>query len=377
MAGIYIHIPFCVSKCTYCDFYSIVNPSVETHRSFLRALAQEIRNRAYELIGQDIDTIYIGGGTPSLIPAEEIGRVLSLIRDLHNVSSNAEVTMECNPGDITHMGVEQLLSVGVNRFSIGAQSFQSRLLRFLTRRHSSHETISMVEGLRKAGVVNFSLDLIYGIPGETMDMLRDDLEHLIGLSPTHISAYHLMYEQGTPLTSQLQKGHITELPEEDSLNMFEVVHSTLSHSGYEHYEVSNYARSGYRSRHNSSYWQEVPYQGLGPSAHSYSSPWRSWNPSSVHRYIQQLLTGGRFLTRDFEYITPDMSYMEYILTHLRTVEGLSLTHIRDTYGEHRFRQLTKSASPLINRGMLQLRGDALALTASGLLVSDSIIEKLV
>lgn len=337
---------------------------------------EEARLRAYELSGQQIHTIYIGGGTPSLIPAEDIGELLSTLRRLHHVADDVEITIECNPGDLSHMDIRRLSEVGVNRFSIGAQTFQPELLRFLTRRHSSDDTRRMVQALQEAGVHNYSLDLIYGIPGETLDMLHADLQALIALAPTHISAYHLMYEQGTPLTTRLHQGDFGELPEEESLQMIQTVSDTLRTAGYEHYEVSNYARSGYRSRHNSSYWQGVDYQGLGPSAHSFVHPWRSWDPPSVRDYIDRLHTGARFIIREYEFITTEMSYMEYILTRMRTIEGLSLSYIRSRYGMERSSDIRTRAFAYIESGHLSLHGDSLSLTPAGLLISDAIIEAL-
>lgn len=321
MAGIYIHIPFCQKKCPYCDFYSVVN--AKQMGGFVKALHKEISNRAYELEGQQVTTIYFGGGTPSMLSYKHILSTINLLGDYFDISPDAEVTMECNPGDVSGIEIHQLVRGGVNRFSIGAQSFDDRLLKTLGRRHSAGETMELYRYIRDAGIQNISIDLIYSIPGQDLEMLERDLEVLMGLDPVHVSAYDLIYEQGTPFFEMRKSGVLTEVSESLSVKMAHTVRRTLSAHGYEHYEISNFAKPGFRSIHNSGYWTGTSYLGFGPSAHSFVAPWRSWNAPSLEAYNTQLLNGAQFLVREYEMITPEMAFEEYVMTRLRTAEGIS------------------------------------------------------
>lgn len=370
MAGIYVHVPFCKKKCLYCDFYSVAN-SNEVNR-YLKVLKIEAQKRAYELAGRSIETIYFGGGTPSLLHHAQVGEILEVLKRDFDVASDAEVTFECNPGDVRAVDIEHLLSYGINRFSIGVQSFHDRLLKKLGRRHSHREIIEFYSGLRKAGVQNISLDLIYSIPTEGVGELKEDLEQLVALSPEHISAYDLIYEEGTPLYDMRRRGEVEELGEDISVEMAHTVRKVLMEAGYEHYEVSNFAKPSFRSQHNSNYWSGVPYIGLGPSAHSYIAPWRSWNPSSLSLYADQLLGGAGFLVREIEYITPEMAYEEYLLTRLRTMEGISIAEMR----KKEFGIPEKGLSKLVDEGLLWSGGDRYALTDRGWDFADRVLLEL-
>lgn len=370
MAGIYVHVPFCKKKCLYCDFYSVAN-SNEVNR-YLKALKIEAQKRAYELSGRSIETIYFGGGTPSLLYHTQVGEILEVLRSDFDVASDAEVSFECNPGDVRAVDIEHLLSYGINRFSIGVQSFHDRLLKKLGRRHSHREIMELYSALRKAGVQNVSLDLIYSIPTEGVEELKEDLEQLVALSPEHISAYDLIYEEGTPLYDMHRRGEVEELGEEVSVEMAHTVRKVLTEAGYEHYEVSNFAKPSFRSQHNSNYWSGVPYIGLGPSAHSYIAPWRSWNPSSLSLYADQLLGVAGFLVREIEYITPEMAYEEYLLTRLRTMEGISIAEMR----KKEFDIPEKGLSKLVDEGLLWSSGDRYALTDRGWDFADRVLLEL-
>lgn len=371
MAGIYLHIPFCQKKCLYCDFYSVVSGSQII--GFTKAIQIEARKRSYELSGKKIDTIYFGGGTPSMLYHKYIGEILQTLRDAYDIALDAEITMECNPGDVSQMDIARLINYGVNRFSIGAQSFQPKLLKTLGRRHNAEETKELFGYLRSEGITNISLDLIYSIPGEDLDLLRRDLDHILHLNPEHISAYDLIYEQGTPFYEMREQGSLIEIPEELSIQMAHKVREVLSLGGYEQYEISNYAKPGYRSRHNSSYWQGLPYIGLGPSAHSYQDSWRSWNASSLNDYNSQLLHNAGFLTRNYERISPEMAYEEYLLTRLRTKEGISLSEME----EKGFPIPQKKIEESIAEGLLEQIGNRFALTEKGLDYADRVIFNLV
>ena len=370
MAGIYVHVPFCKKKCLYCDFYSVANGN-EVNR-YLKALKIEVQKRAYELAGRSIETIYFGGGTPSLLHHAQVDEILEVLKREFDVASDAEVTFECNPGDVRAVDIEHLLSYGINRFSIGVQSFHDRLLKKLGRRHSHREIIELYSGLRKAGVQNISLDLIYSIPTEGVEELKEDLEQLVALSPEHISAYDLIYEEGTPLYEMRRRGEVEELGEKVSVEMAHTVRKVLTEAGYEHYEVSNFAKPSFRSQHNSNYWSGVPYIGLGPSAHSYIAPWRSWNPSSLSLYADQLLGVAGFLVREIEYITPEMAYEEYLLTRLRTMEGISIAEMR----KKEFDIPEKGLSKLVDEGLLWSSDDRYALTDRGWDFADRVLLEL-
>ena len=375
MAGVYVHIPFCKTKCPYCDFYSVTN--LRPIEDYLRALATEIDLRSYELAGVPVETIYFGGGTPSLLSGRAIGDIICRLRRSFDVAAETEVTLECNPGDLSTLDLDEVIAAGVNRFSIGAQSFDPSLLRFLGRRHTGEETRALVRELHRRGVRNISLDLIYGIPGSTEETLRTDLDALVALEPTHISAYHLIYEEGTPLHYRLQRGRIRALDEEESLRQSHYVAERLRSVGYEHYEISAFALPGYRSRHNSSYWHGIPYIGLGPGAHSYIHPWRSYNPSNVTLYNRQLLRHTPFLSRNYERITPEMALEEYVLTRLRTCEGLLLSEMEHLFSPEVREKVLQRAQPYITSDDLLLEGDRLRLSLGGIDISDAIILDLI
>lgn len=340
---------------------------------FAKAIQIEARKRAYELSGEKIDTVYFGGGTPSMLPHRHIGEILQTLRQEYDIAPDAEITMECNPGDVSQIDVAQLIGYGVNRFSIGAQSFQPELLKTLGRRHNPEETKELFGYLRSEGITNISLDLIYSIPGGNLDLLRRDLDYILFLNPEHVSAYDLIYEQGTPFFEMREKGTLVELPEEVSIQMAHKVREILKLGGYEQYEISNYAKPGYRSRHNGSYWQGVPYIGLGPAAHSYQHPWRSWNAPSLDTYNGQLLNNAGFLVRDYERISPTMAYEEYLLTRLRTKEGISLPDM-EAKG---FPIPHKAIEEAVADGLLEQLDDHYALSEKGLDYADRVILNLV
>lgn len=373
MAGIYIHVPFCVSKCSYCDFYSVA--TLKKMQDYVQALKKELKVRQYELEGQTVDTVYWGGGTPSLLSEKHICEVMSLLRESYNISDEVEVTIECNPGDYNKQKIGHIIASGVNRFSLGAQSFSDYTLKLLGRRHSVKETETMFRAIRDLGVHNISLDLIYGIPGTDMDDLNRDLEALIRLHPTHISAYHLIYEEGTPMSYALEQGRISELSEELSLEMSHTVSGKLQEAGYEHYEVSSYALPGMRSRHNSSYWHDIPYIGLGPSAHSYIHPWRSTNSSDLKCYIDSL-SNQDFLLREFEYITDEVAFEEYLMTRLRTSDGISLDTVRVRFGDEKAEYLNTKINTYISEGLMIEDRGRIRFTQNGLDISNTIISSL-
>lgn len=371
MAGIYVHVPFCQRKCRYCDFYSVTN--ARQRGGFVQALLIEIQQRKHELEGQPVETIYLGGGTPSMLNSDQISTIILAVREAFAVADHAEITVECNPGDLNNFDIQEIIRAGVNRISIGAQSFDPEVLSFLSRRHDADETREMYNDFRRAGVTNISLDLMYGIPGTTVETVAQDLAEIISLRPEHISAYHLIYEEGTPLWNDLKSGQIKEVDEELSLAMNHLVHDMLTRYGYEHYEISNYALPGFRSRHNSNYWSGVPYLGFGPSAHSYVHPWRSWNPADLDMYCRQLLHGAHFLDRSYEKITDQLAYEEYILTRLRTSEGIDLEEIRVRFGPKCYEHTIEVLRQHLSTDHMVRKGTHYSLTVSGIDLSDGIM----
>lgn len=353
MAGIYIHIPFCVTRCKYCDFYSTT--AFHLRSAYVEALYREIDERRNEICKEPIRTIYFGGGTPSQLPAEDIGNILKAIGAKHA----EEITIEVNPGDATLSYLQALLETGVNRLSMGIQSFHDDRLRLIGRRHTAAEAKRAVQYAREAGFDNLSLDLMYGLPSQTMDEWKSDLEELLRLKPEHISAYCLQWEEGTPLMEMYMRGEVKMTDDELEMKMFDHLMDCLREAGYEHYEVSNFAKPGYHAQHNSSYWDGTPYIGLGAAAHSYDGHVRSCNPSDITQYI-------RGAKREEELLTEEDKYNEYVMLSLRTARGIK-----------RFKVSNQEAlNDLIKNGLLQEKGEMVAATQQGLHILNSIIEKL-
>ena len=372
-AGIYIHIPFCESRCIYCGFYSTTHNTLQ-HR-YTDALLKEMELRRNELGNNySIDTIYIGGGTPSVLQANELQRILATVNDTFTVKAR-EITIEMNPDDITPELVAKVKAMGINRISMGVQTFSDQRLRFIRRRHTSLQAMKAVEIVRNAGINNVSIDLMFGFPEETLDDWRADISQALALKPEHISAYSLMYEEGTALGRMLEQGKVKEIDEELSLEMYNVLIDTLSANGYEHYEISNFARiaadgTSFRSRHNSSYWHDIPYLGIGASAHSYNKATRSWNVDNIKKYIEAISNG--ILPSESEVIDSDTHYDDLITTALRTKEGIDINGLEEKYRHH----LLTEAQRHIAQGLLTLTGDHLSLSRKGLYVSDMVMSDL-
>ena len=370
MAGIYIHIPYCKSKCIYCDFFSVgmVNPDFSR---YIDCVIREFQYRKGELGGEDIKTLYIGGGTPSLIPVMLIDKISKAFEPLGTIE---EFTIEVNPDDVTEEYADSLSRTSVNRVSMGVQSFDDEELRLLGRRHNSKGAVDAVDRLKKSGFSNISIDLIYGIPGQSLESWRKSVDMAIAMDVPHISAYGLTYEDGTRLMQMLKKGVIREAADEVYVEMFEVLCSKLREAGYEHYEISNFARPGMHSRHNSAYWDFTPYIGLGPSAHSFDGKLRRYNPVGIRKYIDSIEEKGYAYSVDGE--TDDELYNEWVMTRLRTSSGLDLADLRERFGDKYY----KSALPVVERyrdeGCVAFDGDKVTLTEAGMLVSDMIFRDL-
>ena len=372
MAGIYIHIPFCKTRCIYCDFYSTTRS--ELKEKYIHALCRELEIRRQYLQGESIETIYLGGGTPSQLSGEDFQQVFDAIEKTYGMKQVQEITLEANPDDLTPQYVQMLANLPFNRISMGLQTFDEATLRLLNRRHTAAQAITAIERCREAGFRNISIDLIYGLPGETAERWEHDLTQAIALNPEHISAYHLIYEEGTPIYKMLQQHHVSEVDEESSVYFFSSLIDRLTTAGYEHYEISNFCRPGYHSRHNTSYWQGIPYLGCGPSAHSFNRREREWNIASLNKYLQGIESGERAC--ETEILDTTTRYNECIITSIRTSQGLSLTKLKEEFGTELWQYCLNMAAHSIKNGMLEERGDNLRLTRKGIFISDSIMSDL-
>jgi len=372
--NLYLHIPFCASRCSYCDFYTQTSSRLRV--DFVTALLAELALRRGELPeGEEVQHIYLGGGTPSQLTNEELGRIFEQIDRLYPRSPSGEVTIECNPDDVTALYAEGLAALPINRVSMGVQSFHADDLTFLNRRHSAEQVFAAVKALRRHGIDNLSLDLIYGLPGQTEERWLTNIRTFLSLGVPHLSAYHLIYEEGTALTRLVERGKVQPVTEEASLRFFEMLISELKVAGYEHYEISNFALPDRYARHNTGYWQGVPYLGLGPSAHSFDGArTRSHNIASLTHYTRALLEGRR--DYETEYLSDEELQHEYILTRLRTQWGIPLGDYAARFGERAKRELLQAASEYLRRGQLTHSDDTLRLTPEGIFVSDGIIADL-
>lgn len=371
MAGIYIHIPFCKSRCIYCGFYSTT--LLDLRKKYINAVCREMELRK-NYIREPFSTIYLGGGTPSLLDEAELTKLFLYINNVYDVDRNAEITMECNPDDITPKFTNMLSRLPINRVSMGAQTFADSRLRLLYRRHSSDEVKHAVKLLREAGIKNISIDLMFGFPDESLSQWKEDISAALALNVEHISAYSLMYEENTPLWKMLDTGKVKEIDEDLSLTMFKELVCQLTDAGYEHYEISNFARPGYRSRHNSSYWHQVPYIGLGAAAHSFDLNSRQWNVADLKLYIEEINNG--IIPMEREELDNDTTFNDIITTALRTSDGIDLNAMETRLGKRYRNTLISAAGKHIEQGLLEIRHDRLRLTAEGIFISDMVMSDL-
>lgn len=371
MAGIYIHIPFCKSRCIYCGFYSTT--LLDLRKKYINAVCREMELRK-NYIREPFSTIYLGGGTPSLLDEAELTKLFLYINNVYDVDRNAEITMECNPDDITPKFTNMLSHLPINRVSMGAQTFADSRLRLLHRRHNSDEVKHAVKLLREAGIKNISIDLMFGFPDESLSQWKEDISAALALNVEHISAYSLMYEEDTPLWKMLDTGKVKEIDEELSLTMFKELVCQLTDAGYEHYEISNFARPGYRSRHNSSYWHQVPYIGLGAAAHSFDLNSRQWNVADLKLYIEEINNG--IIPMEREELDNDTTFNDIITTALRTSDGIDLNALETRLGKRYRNTLISAAGKHLEQGLLEIRQDRLRLTSEGIFISDMVMSDL-
>ena len=372
MAGIYIHIPFCKRRCIYCDFFSTTRS--EEKPTYVRALCQELAIRKDYLEGEEIETIYLGGGTPSQLTEEELNEIFTSLYNIYKVKKDAEITLEANPDDLTPEYVSMLRRLPINRISMGIQTFQEETLKLLHRRHSARQAIEAFHRCREAGFRNISIDLMYGLPGKTLETWEQDLQQAIELHPEHISAYHLIYEEGTELWKLKEQHQVEEADEDLSVTLFSTLINELTNAGYQHYEISNFCLPGLHSRHNSSYWTGKKYLGCGPSAHSFNGISRQWNVASLSKYIEGIISGKPdFEIEDLNLYT---RYNDFVITSIRTCWGMSLSRLRTEYGEELYNYCFRMAKPHIDEGVLEIREGVLKLTRRGIFISDGIMSDL-
>ncbi len=373
MAGIYVHIPFCGQRCIYCDFFSTVGLQ-HLAGDYVNALLVEARLRVAELGKDAVRTLYVGGGTPSTLSAEHWQRLIAGLRERFMLSELDEFTVEVNPDDVTQAYMENLHRLGVNRVSMGVQSLVDEELRTINRRHTASQAMDAVRYIHEAGIDNVSIDLIYGLPGQTLSSWRRSVEGALRLGVQHISAYNLSYEPGTRLWHLRESGAVHEADDDLCVDMYHTLVQMLGSANFEHYEISNFALPGYYSRHNSAYWDGTPYLGLGASAHSYDGAVRRYNPGDLHGYIRSLLSGQSVAVAE-----PSQwweRYDEMVMVRLRTARGLDVQAVAEKFGEKASRHLMREARRHVQGGLLRQAGNHLVLTASGVMMSDSVIRDL-
>ncbi|MGI6073132.1 MAG: radical SAM family heme chaperone HemW [Fermentimonas sp.] len=371
MSGIYIHIPFCKTRCNYCDFYKTTDERLID--GYVEALCKEIYLRKTEL-KTPVKTIYFGGGTPSRLNYTKLCKIFESISSNYSIDTDAEITLEANPDDLTTDYIKMLCDTPINRLSIGVQSFDDIELKFLSRRHNALQAIDSIHSSQKHGFHNISIDLMYGLPNQTLDIWRQNLKKASSIGIQHLSAYHLIYEPNTIITRLLEQGKINPANEDLSNDMFALLIEQMTNAGFIHYEISSFAKKGFISRHNSSYWTGLQYLGFGPSAHSFNGEARSWNISSVTDYIKSINSGK--LCYDSEHLSENEKYNEYILTGLRTAWGIDLIKLKQHFGDDYLSYCLENAKPYIESNKISIEQNTMKLTSNGIFTSDGIMSDL-
>ncbi len=370
MAGIYIHIPFCKQACHYCNFH--FSTTLRHKDLLIEAIIKEIEQRAQQWNAFNYKTIYFGGGTPSLLPVEDIKKIKSKLFERFNIDTKAEITIEANPDDITSNKIKAYKELGINRISIGIQSFHEEDLRNLNRSHNSKQAFEAIKVVQDIGIYNISIDLIYGIPGLTDKKWKENIEKVLKFNIPHISAYALTVEPKTALAWKIKKGLYPKVSDEQSARQFQQLINKLTANNYEAYEISNFALKGYQSKHNSSYWKNDPYLGLGPGAHSYRKNIRRWNISNNIKYINQIKNKTYFEQETLSLID---RYNEYLMTGLRTKEGVDLNKIK-TLKANFYNKLQEDIYIYLEKGDLVIENNHLKATKKSLFIIESIIREL-
>jgi oxygen-independent coproporphyrinogen-3 oxidase len=371
MAGIYLHIPFCKKACHYCDFH--FSTSLQQELPVIHAMERELALRK-SFLNETVDTIYFGGGTPSLLLPERISFLLDAIYSRFPISEQPEITLEANPDDVSPARASAWKKAGINRISLGIQSFQSHWLEWMNRAHNAEQSLQAITELQAAGFENISIDLIYGMPEQADVAWLKEIQMAIDLQVTHLSCYALTVEPRTALWHMIETGKAVTVDPDQQARMFLLLMDSLERAGYEHYEISNFAKPGKRSRHNSAYWKGKTYLGIGPAAHSFNGSRRMWNIQNNTSYTSQIEAGVLPLTE--ETLTAIEQWNEYIMTSIRTMEGISLKRIAEQFGVEQSEQLLLHAATWLKRNLLQQTDEHLCLTREGKLLADQIASDL-
>ena len=379
---LYIHIPFCKTRCIYCSFFSSTNENLR--QKYIDALCLEIAQRKNYLSDNQLDTIYFGGGTPSLLTIAELEQIFEAVNKNFIIKNDAEITIEANPDDLSFEYISQLAKLPFNRISIGIQSFNDKELRFLKRRHNAEQAKIAVENCQKLGFENISIDLIHSLPNQTLKSWQKSVNEAINLNIQHISAYALTYEKGTKLAEIDKKRHFSKISDKKSEKFFEILNENLKKADFEHYEISNYCKKNYFSRHNSGYWNGANYLGVGAAAHSFNGNSRCWNVASLEKYLAPLnhpeggkqslpLGGGRATT---EFLTENDKYNELIFLSLRTKKGLDLEKLKANFGEEKYKFLLNNAKNYIDKNILKIEANFLKINEKSFIISNQIMSDL-
>ncbi len=375
--GLYIHVPFCIAKCLYCDFTSYPVRDREV-KVYLDSLIREINLYGSTLAGEDktISSVFFGGGTPTTLPPASFKKVLDQVRSSFSLTAGCEITAEANPGTVDSAGLDRLLEAGVNRLSIGVQSFNDSLLGVLGRVHSAAQAVEAVRLARKAGFDNLNLDLIFGIPGQSLHGWQETLDKAVELAPEHIAAYGLQLEEGTPLARAASCGEICACPEEDEIIMYRSAVESLTAQGYQHYEISNFARPGRTCAHNLVYWLNRPYLGLGPAAHSFIGGYRFSNCASLERYSDRL-SREEYPVENKTRLSAEDQMSETMFLGLRLISGVDLDLFHKRFGKRAEDVYRREVEGLVKKGLLEMRGGYLRLTGKGLPLANIVFREFV
>ena len=371
MAGLYVHIPFCKQACHYCDFH--FSTDTGTRIELVNALTHELALQK-DYLGEEINTIYLGGGTPSILNRGELDTLFSVIRTHFTLAPHAEITLEANPDDLTKEKLEEIRAIGINRLSIGIQSFDDNLLKYLNRVHDANGARRCLKYVREAGFNNISIDLIYAIPGQSQKIWKATLQEALHFLPEHISSYGLTIEERTVFGNWSKRGKLHPMDEENSAQQFEMMADMLLQAGYGHYEISNFCKPGFHSRHNSSYWKQSRYLGIGPSAHSYNGESRQFNIRNNASYVRSINKG--IVPFEREMLTRENKINEYILTTLRTEWGCDLSFLKQHLDDDLLHRCGDNLSLLQQNGLIMIGNGILQLSRKGKLLADKIAEDL-
>ena len=372
MASIYIHIPYCKQACTYCDFHFRI--AQNDKEEMLKSIKKEIKLRQSYLIGNSISSIYFGGGTPSILNKEEIKSVINTIYNNFRIDPDAEITLECNPDDLDKKKLLELKKIGINRLSIGIQSFDDSNLKFMNRSHNAKEALSCIQYAKEAGFDNITIDLIYGLPNQSNENWKKNLAKMLSLDIQHFSAYSLTVEPKTKLKHLIDKNLVTPLDDKITVKHFKTLVEIADENNFIHYEISNFGKEGFFSNHNSAYWKNKHYLGVGPSAHSFNGSSRQWNVASNKQYIEKVNENDSYF--EMEQLSNTQQYNEYIFTALRTIWGVELDYINNQFGQEALNYFKKQVINWENKGKIKQQNNNFTLTEKGKIFADTIAADL-